>query len=502
MTIFNNGSANPAATGVPGLSVNVQAPPSAPLTGASADILGIVGSAGWGPVNSPVAVSDENGMAAIFAPMANRKYDLGTAVHIAGMQQAANFRLIRQTDGSDTAATGAVQTTGLTLTAKYTGSLGAGIQFTIGNGTKDSTKKATVTMPGRPVEVFDNLPQAAANATWIAIAAAINNGNTQRGPSNLIVAAAGALTAAPTNGTVNLTGGADGAAVSASNLVGSDTSPRTGMYGLRNTGIAIFMLADVDDPTTWATQIAFAKSESAFGYGVTPMSDTISNLATEMVGTDDPWFKVMYGDWIYMLDAVNNLGRYVSPQAFAAGNKVSLGPHRTSLNKPLYGVSGTQKSALNQKYSDADLQLIALARAEVITMDAPGGNYPTCRIGRSTSSDLSRRQETYTTMTNYLAQSFNLAAGVGRFVGRLITPEETREAGNTIGTFLQAEQDAGRIGNPQGTLAYSVVIDNSQAVSGIQRAKVMAQYQNITEYFIVDLTGGATVVIQSQTGGQ
>lgn len=506
MTIFNQGSVNPAAAGVPGLTVNVVAPPAANLSGAPANLLGVVGSASWGPLNSPAVFSDEAGGAAIFGAMKNRKYDLMTQIHNAAMQGANNFIGVRVGDGTEAAATATVQTSGGTATAKYTGTGGNAITITFAQGTAPATRKVTITMPGATPEVFDNIP-GLLNAAWVAMAAAINNGQTGvRGPSQLIVFSAGASVTTPVDGSATLTGGLDGAtSVASANLIGVDTTTRTGMYALRNTGIAAFILADNDTSTSWTTQQAFAISECAFAYATGPASDTISNFKTtiDTAAIDNPWIKVLFGDWVYMFDGVNNIERLVSPQGFLAGNKMAIGPEQTSLNKPLNGVLGTQKSYNKQVYSQAELQLISAARGDVIVMNPPGGNYPAAAFGRNSSSDLSRRQETYTTMTNYLARSFDSAAGLGRFIGRLITPEQMREAEATIGGFLQNEWDAGRIGNAQGTIPYSVQVDAANNPSnvvnqGLQFAKVQVQYLNILEYFVLSFSGGGTVQIGSQ----
>ena len=46
-----------------------------------------------------------------------------------------------------------------------------------------------------------------------------------------------------------------------------------------------------------------------------------------------------------MIDQVNAAIRLVSPQGFAAGRLANLSPEQSSLNKPLYGVVGSQKLA-------------------------------------------------------------------------------------------------------------------------------------------------------------
>lgn len=497
MTIFNQGNVNPAAAGLPGVYVGVQPPPSAPLTGAPSDIMGVVGTASWGPVDVAVPFGDEASGALVFGTMNARKLDLVTAVHVAQMNGCANFRGVRRTDGSDLAASLLVGgSTGLAGTARYTGSDGAGIQLTLEAGTKANTLRANITMPGQAPEIIDNIAAVAAtNASWLALRDALNAG------SQLTVWSAGAATTAPVPGVYQFTGGSDGAAgVTAAALVGTDTAPRTGMYALRGSGVATFTLSDCDDPATFAAQTAFGVSEMAYGYATTAAGDTVSGFASKMAGQDNPWLKVIFGDWCYFLDTVNgNVNRMISPAAFAAGNKCALGPQNSGLNKPLYGIVGTQSSLANKVWATPELKLIGSARGDIVLMSSPGGEYPSLAFGRNSSSDASRRQDTYTTMTNYLARSFDQKAGVGRFVGRNITPDETREAQSTLQSFLQLEwQPGGRIGNSQGTVPYSVTMDNSADLQGVQRAAVKVQYLSVIEEFYVDFTGGATVQIASQ----
>ena len=502
MTISTQGNVNPSSIGVPGVYVNINPPPTAPLSGAPSSIVGIVGTSNWGPVNSPVAVGSEAGASIFFGPMQARKYDLMTAVHCAALNGASNFRLVRQTDGTDTAAAATVQTNGGTATAIYTGTRGAQIVMTIANGSKPSTKKVTIQLPGLQAEVFDNIVAvAASNASWLAIAAAINTGIGLQPRSQLVVFSAGVSVAAPVNGAISLTGGNDGATtITSTVLIGSDSAPRTGLYALRSTGAAVVFCADNDDSTTWSTVAAFAQSEAAYGYGCSASGDTIANFITTMAGaaTDTPWFKVIFGDWVYMIDGVNSLTRVVSPIAFAAGNKVAVGPQNSSLNKPLMGVVGTQKSYANQVYSTPELQQIGQARGDVIILNPPGGQYAAMAFGHNSSSDASRKGDNYTTLTNFLAQSLDQRAGTGLFIGRLITPDESRELSSTLGSFLHALWDNKIIGNAQGTVPYSVLIDNTQATIGVQKAVIQVQYLSVLEVLVVDVTGGQTVQILSQ----
>jgi hypothetical protein len=494
MTQFTHGGANPAAQGVPDLFVQVNPPPASVLPGAPSNQIGIVGTATWGPVNAPVVFSDLAGAANAFGYAQARKYDLLTQVMTCAFQGANAFVGVRTTDGTDVAASVIIQSTCITLTAKYTGSRGNGLTATIAPGTASGSFKITISMPGMQPETYDNLT-GTGNALWLAMAAAINNGqNAYRGASQLVTASAGVGTTAPTLATSTFASGTDGVGtITSTVLIGADTTPRTGMYALRNTGIALLILADADTSTAWPTQLAFAKSELCEAIACSPAGDTIANFGTTInsAGVDDRWIKVLLGDWPYIVDGVNSVTRMVSPQGFAAGAKAVAGPHRSILNRPMYGISGTQKTLANATYSNAELQLLASFRGDVICAPSVGGAYFSSRFGRNASSDPGTHQDAWTTMTNYLARSMGL--GLGQFVGRLITPDEMREAAATIGGFLENEKQSGRI------QAYTVQINaannpQSQTAIGVQKATVTVTYFGVLEYFIVDLTAGATVV--------
>ena len=289
MPINQSGSINTTALQVPDVYVQI-VPPQPTLNGVSTNILGVVGTANWGPVNSPAIVSGPSDCAQQFGPMQPRKFDLGTAVYTASLQGAANFRCVRVTDGTDAAASATLGTgTGITFTGKYTGSLGNSVTVTVGTGTNSTTGaptfKLTVNLPGQLSEVFDNIG-GTGNALYVAMAAAINSGlSGLRGPSQLIVATAGAGTTAPTNpSTVTLSGGTDGATtITSSVLIGQDTVPRKGMYALRGTGASVGMLADADDTTQWTLQAAYGLArKGTYMVVASPAGDTISNFASTL----------------------------------------------------------------------------------------------------------------------------------------------------------------------------------------------------------------------------
>ena len=99
----------------------------------------------------------------------------------------------------------------------------------------------------------------------------------------------------------------------------------------------------------------------------------------------------MFGDWIYWSDQANALIRLVSPQGFVAGRLANLSPEQSSLNKPLYGVIGTQKSGqpglgTATTYATADLSVLLGAGIDVIANPQPGGAFWGVRGGHNSSS--------------------------------------------------------------------------------------------------------------------
>ena len=297
MTIFQQGFLNTTALTNPDIYIAI-VPPQLLLNGVPTNMLGVVGTATWGPVNSPAIGSAAPDATAQFGAGQARKYDLVTAVTYAAMQGASNFRMVRVTDGTDTAASASITCSSaavatalaaainsgtsslrgrsnlvvasasgsiLTLTAKYTGSTGNGLIATLAPGSAAGTARISVALPNQQPETFDNV--------------------------------AGTTTAA----TATFSGGTDGATtITSSVLVGQDAAPRKGMYALRGSGVANAMLADADDVTQWPVQYAYAASEGTYMILTSPAGDTITNFAASVAaaGIDSPYCKAMFGDWV------------------------------------------------------------------------------------------------------------------------------------------------------------------------------------------------------------
>lgn len=510
---FLDGQQNLSALSVPGVYVDI-VPPQPFLTGAPTNMMGLVGVASWGPTNAPVAFSGPDSCAVNFGVPVIRKYDLASYVWASSqVGQAIGYYGVRVSDGTDVAASAAIQTNCLTLTGKYTGSLGNSIKFQVVSGSAANSYMAIVSFPGRPPEQFNNIT-GSGNAFWVNLAAAINNGNGSRGPSKFVTAMAGAGTSAPTLANlVTLTGGADGATgVTDSTLVGQDSIPRKGMYALRRTGIDGFALCDHSTSSAWAAIDSFALSENCFFAAATVSGDTIANAIStrNSAGLDDYFTWLAVGDFPSFYDSQNGVTRQISPTAFMIGWAGNSSPERSPLNKQLRGVVSTQTSQAQQTYSDAELAVAENGGVDLIVgpPTTPGGAYYTFITGRNASSNTAANGIEWTRLTNYLARSFEQKAS-GAIVGRLQSnrpDDRTRsDAKALIDGFLASLKDPTVGSDGNGIIEdFGTVCDLMNNPLALQQRGflfiyVAVKYLNVVRYFVIKLAGGGSVSVTSQS---
>ncbi|HHW4685716.1 MAG TPA: hypothetical protein ACQGQG_10575 [Xylella sp.] len=104
MPVSQQGAINTTALYVPDVYVQIVPPSENFLNGLPTNILGVVGTAQWGPVNAPTLVGDLSDYVQKFGNIQARKYDMGTAVWATVLNGANNMRCVRVTDGTDVAA--------------------------------------------------------------------------------------------------------------------------------------------------------------------------------------------------------------------------------------------------------------------------------------------------------------------------------------------------------------------------------------------------------------
>ncbi len=517
MPIVQAGTLNTTALVVPDLYVQVVPPQNLVLNGVSTNVIGAVGSASWGPVNQPVIVSTMADYARAFGPIQARRFDMGTQVATAVQQGAQSFRCVRVTDGSETAASYAIAYANgqypVLLTARYAGSLGNAVGITLGAGSAAGTLRLTLGIAGQAAESFDNIQAPSPQAFWENLVNAVNQGTgALRGPSQLCVASLGQGTGTPPlyiSGQTLLNGSDGAGGVSAQTLVGQDGLPRQGMYALRGQGCSLMLLADADDPATWGAQAGFAVQEGLYAILTGPAGQGIPSAvaAKQGAGLDSYAAKLMFGDWVYWSDPVAGVIRLVSPQGFVAGRLANLSPEQSSLNKPLYGVVGTQRagvpgSAQASGYSTAELAALLGAGLDVIANPQPAGSFWGVRGGHNSSSNAATNGDNYTRLTNFIAQT--LSAGMGQYVGQVISAGLFRRIRSTQLSFLQGLLGQGILGSTDGAQPFTVICDASnnpvgRTSLGYVQSDAQVQYQAINERFIVNLEGGQTVQVTRQT---
>ena len=501
--LFQAGQINVTGLVVPGVYPQIVPPQNQVVNGVPSNTLGVVGTASWGPVNSPQTVGTMQEYSAIFGPIVARKYDAGTVVYAASLQGANDFSVVRVTDGTDAAAAATVQasaTNAITFTSKYTGSFGNSISVSIANGSAANTYAVIVAAPGVAPEKFDNIA-GSGNALYVAMAAAINSGtNALRGPSNIIVATAGTATAAPTVASSTLSGGTDGATtINSAVLVGNDaTTPRKGMYALRAQGCAAAVLADADDTTQYTYQNAFGLSEGVYMFATGPSGDTPSNAVTTKAtaGIDSYGIKVVFGDWAQIYDQTNSVYRFIAPSGPLAGLRVALSPERSLLNQQLNGIVATQKSLSGLNYTAADIQQFELAGIDVIANPSPGGTYFAAQTGHNSSSNSLTHGDNYTSLTNYIAVT--LATAAGPFIGRTNTPTCQAQLKAVCDTFFQNMQDAGQISDFQ-TICDSSNNTPPRMALGYLQVDIQVVFFGIVEKLLLNIQGGVPSITRVST---
>ena len=513
MPIVQQGSINTTSLIVPDLYVQVVPPQNLVLNGVPTNVIGVVGTAAWGPVGTPVIAATMADYAASFGPLMARGYDMGTQIATAVQQGAQNFRCVRVTDGSEAIARTDIPGAAASVSARYAGSLGNQVSIVLTVGSRPGSWRLIAALPGVPAEIYDNLTGTGASL-WRTFAAAINTGlGPHRGPSRLITMDDGGTVATPVAFSLRLgstVAGADGAdQVSPANLIGVDVPPRTGMYALRGQGCGIALLSDVDQVPSWTVQAEFGLQEGIYMVLCGPAGDTIQNAATAKAaaGLDSYSAKLMFGDWLWWADQVNKSVRLVSPQGFAAGRLANLSPEQSSLNKPLYGIIGSQKTGSpgtgeQAIYSAAELGVLLSSGIDIIANPQPAGAFWGVRGGRNASSNPAANGDNYTRLTNYIAAT--LAAGMGRFVGQVINADLFRRIRATQLSFLNGMFQQGMLGATDGLPPFSVICDasnNPPARTGIGyvQSDAQVQYQAINEKFIVNVEGGQTVQVSRQT---
>lgn len=525
--IISNGTFSPANLQAPGLYINNLPPPSY-IPGVPTNVAGVIGTASWGPVNSPILLGSPQdattNFGGITAASVTDVYDLCTDINIAYQQGPMSIWAQRATNGADAAATVKLYDTttptalsGATVTALYTGTAGNSITLTITKAVASGNFNVVVNgFAGTNPETYTNLP--GGTAFWDALVNAFSNGiQNVRGPSVLVRASSGASAATtPATGTFTLTGGNDGrTGISTAQLLGSDaTYPGTGIYAFANLQpvVGTMWIAGLTDQTALPNIQSFVDANAIYTALAFPTGTSTATAvaAVTSVGVHD--YEVSYlKDWIYWFDSVNGQVRLVPPYAFILGTVTAQAPQNSPTNKPVSGVLGTERNSPytgNTPYSLAELGELEAAGILVITNPIPSGNTFGIYTGTNTALNLTETPVEYARMTNFLDQSFNATMGI--FVGQLQTARQgdplRAQVRHMLNQFLTGLQNGGQID------AYQVQCSFAQSgnpSAGVNTPSTIAQhylyaacyvrYLSSVRYFVISLQGGTTVVT-SQAG--
>jgi hypothetical protein len=340
---------------------------------------------------------------------------------------------------------------------------------------------------------------------WTNLVSAVNNGQSGvRGPSQLAIATIGTSVAAPSLTSYTFAGGTDGSAgVTDATLVGSNSTPPTGMYALQNASVLTLNLVDHSTSSQWNTIAAFCQLYGIFGAGQGSAGQSISTVSSLLnsAGVDNYSFKSLVGDWVYWQDTVNNAQRLLGPATFWAPMRANLAPNQSTLNKAVNGLVGTQRSSQNLLYADAEALQAVQARLDYLANPAPGGNYFAFQTDMNCSTYAATNSEAYTTMTNFLA--LTLASNFGWVVGNPQTTDLRQEVNDAISGFLMnLWQNLKYIGNVNAPtqVPFSVQTNaannpTAQVATGLMQTLVKVTYLSIVRVFVISLQGGSTVQV-------
>ncbi len=418
--VVNQGALNPSSVVAPGVYVQVLPPPTY-IVGVPTNVYGCVGTASWGPVNTPVLIGNPSLGVTAFGPIVgptpaagqisaiNNPYDLQTEIFAAFQQATSGAGLqawaVRVLDGLNYTQGGtpgvggpSANTTGayasytlhdssavlgITLYGYYMGSVGNGLAVTTAVGSKGAGYvTVTITPPaglGLVPEVYPNIVGSAGTSGttlstfWANFAAVLINGiQGVRGPSQLVVGILNSAlaTAKPATPAIvaaaAFTGGIDGNSLAtgvATNVLGSSTStPQTGLFALRakNPPVAVFSLAGFGELSSDFSNLATVQTfaDSEGALFVCGFpAGDSTTTALGLVATDD--YEVAYvKDRAYFNDGVSG-PRFHSMAPFYAGLIATLPPWVSPLNQQIKGIIGTERDIINAAQASAGVLPIA-----------------------------------------------------------------------------------------------------------------------------------------------
>lgn len=528
---------------VPGVYVNVLPPLQALNPYINTTLNGFIGAANYGVVNTPVFVGNGAGILAAFG---NDTIGAGSGgINVSLVQEAlmalnedGNSVLVRQTDGTDTAAyidmldasAGVV----LVFTLAETGSLPNGNPAT--NTPAASARidlvgpnsyRISLFFPGAAPAVYNNIfggnPYTA--ATFRANAIAAVNGtapNTTPNPnficsagSSTLVPVLATLTSVPSSGAGAGTDGTSGLTFSTLLGVDSSTGSRTGMYALRGTNAFQMAICGLTDLSKVATVSAFCTSEGiALGFATVPKGTTDSTaVGLRQTNTVIYGNIVLVKDFVYTYDSIFQTYRYVSPLGKAMGIIGLCPPYASPINQPwnttantAANVLSTEQAPLGPRSTDEIAYLITngficITNQMPINNGAYGIGWDVTSTGDPNANNGAGYYIPVERMNIFLAQAFNDIGGGLVGGNQSIAPNDdfratVKAAYNNFLTNLQPP------GGPNQIDSFEVTCDltnNTLATiaAGICYVAILVRYLGVVRILYVTLQGGTNVVVSN-----
>ncbi|HTI81734.1 MAG TPA: hypothetical protein VL614_14900 [Acetobacteraceae bacterium] len=241
-SIIPAGQFNPASLQASGFYITITNPPSY-ITGVPTDVVGMVGTASWGPVNTPVSLGSGQAAQQAFGPMSAASltdpFDLATDLSLAFQQSVSQASLqawaVRVTDGTDTAASASLAGAASAAAATAT------IAGTITAGNTVSLTATSTAITGSPITVTYTVQSTDTISTIAAALGKLVNNNAALAAARIsaVVAAAVISLYAPTTLTpaVVWTGAAGGTSPTETVTIGTGTATTVGaVVAMRYTG--------------------------------------------------------------------------------------------------------------------------------------------------------------------------------------------------------------------------------------------------------------------------
>jgi len=309
--LIESGALNTAALPVPDLYVQIAQPETLQIAGLSSGLLGIIGTASWGPPDTPTILGSVAQCRETFGGKRASISNLNLAVDIAVHQGASQFCLVRVTDGTDICALGMLDNA--RIRARHTGSAGNGISLTLARQNyRDGVFVLTVSHEELGMASYQGMD-------WLALQKAVADDTRA-----LVVIEPTDHTAIDSTGTITLAGGNDGAEPPVARLIGLSEA-KTGLQALANQGCAIAVLAGTGDASSMTAMLAFGQAEAVYMVGAGPKGETPAQAIQSRAasGLSSPVLKYMHGDWLWWNDDTLGL-QLVSPAIFAAAKLAAL----------------------------------------------------------------------------------------------------------------------------------------------------------------------------------